>query len=1166
MRNLIVFIFLFSLQAHSNIFSQSRVNVDLKNAKIEDLIKIIESQTQLGFLYDEDYLKKTNPISLSAKDETVENILKVALEGTGLGFEIDHSTILIKPLPIEQTQPKKQEKKPIQGKITDIKGVGITGVSVLIKGTTSGVSSDVDGNYNLLIPDAGCVLVFSFVGMETQEIKVTNQVYLNVTLKDEISKLEDVVVTGYQTISRERATGSFSKLSTEIIETKRLNNLSNIIEGRVAGFSDGLLRGTTSMNGMTTPLYVIDGFPVENTRYTSTGSLTENLPDINLEDIESITVLKDAAATSIYGARAANGVVVIVTRKASKGKTNVSFSSTLTVSPYRYYTGNITDANDIIGLEKKWATGNPNLQATDGSAATYAKSLLTNAVLTSQGMQSILNYYAGNQSESAMNSQLNAFARMGYQYYRDVEEYAKRNMFYQQHNVSIGKATDQNNFTASITYKNNKFEDLYSKDESVGIDLRNSTEVAKWLTVDLGTYFNYKKGNSQTYDPLNPGFVYQPYNRLVDESGNPFVSTAKSRFSTSTLNAINNYGLYNMDITPLEELNRNLLQSKNFSNRSYVKLNFKIADWLKYNAMFQYEYGVDRADQLKNKESYAVRNMVNQMASLNSGTLVYNLPYGNVYNSVQQYSNAYNFRQQFDLNKTFADKHYLVVIAGTETRHSKLEYRSNTLYNYDPDILSFTPVNQSNLISSTGSILGGYYMTSSDFAAVRELINRFVSFYGNAGYTYDGKYTATGSLRWDRSNLWGTDSKYQNKPTWSAGASWNVSKEDFFHVSWIDMLKLRLSYGIGGNIAKDSAPYMTASYFPSNTVGGTYGYVRSRPNPQLSWEKTATTNIGVDFAVMKQRISGTIEWYNKKGSDLLANTQGIPTEGWGYSTYTINNGEMQNRGIELTLNSEIVKTKNFGWNATLLYGFNKNKVTYVNVKAPVYYLQLDYASAFPRIGTPYNSIYGYKWAGLSPTGLPQVFDSNGNALTYEPSDLESVENFGTTVPKHSGSFSTSFRYKNFDLSALFIYQLGHKIRNTQLPMLNNSYSGAAGGYITNISVTNKRINDRWQNPGDELKTDVPRTVWEYDSDFSYALYSIYSYANVNILDASNVRLSNLSLAYHIPANLLSKLKLQSVRLNFNVENLFMLAKSKDAKYMLGGYRTPNYVFGINVNF
>jgi TonB-linked SusC/RagA family outer membrane protein len=1155
-----------------------KFSLSLKDVTLKEALNQIEKVSGYSFIYNNSLVDINRQITIIVNNMSLEEILDKLFKKSSTTYQIADKQIILAPKDLQKNQVKEsgqkndsqsEKKSPslniVSGKVLDSENYPMPGASILIKGTNQGTFSKDDGTFSLSIPQDKQYLVFSFIGMKTQEIDVRNKNFITIKMKDNINSLADVVVTGYQSISRERATGSFSKLTAESIETQRLDNLNTLLEGRVAGFQDGLLRGTTSMNGMTTPLYVIDGFPVENTRFTSTGNQEEQLPDLNLEDIESITVLKDAAATSIYGARAANGVVVIVTKKAKKGKTNVSFSSTLTFSPYKYYTDNLTDAREIINMEREWADGNPILQATDGTASTNAASLLDNAVYSSQGIQSILNYYAGNISESEMNSRLNSLANMGYQYYNDIEKYAKRNPFDQQYNLSLGKSTDQNNFNASVTYRNNKYEDINSKAQSVGINMRNSTEISKWLTIDLGTYIYYKKGNEQSYDALNPGFSYQPYNRLINSDGSPFTSTAASRYNKSTLSNIDKYGLYSMDITPLDELKMNIKKSKNFSNRSYTKLNFKITDWLKYSVMFQYEYAVDRMNQLKNKESYAVRSLVNGMATISSsGKAQFNLPYGDFFYTREQFSNAYNFRQQVDFSKTFNERHQLTVIAGTEARHSKLEYKDNTLYGYDPDMLSFTPVDQNTLINTSG-ITGGN-MTSNDFAVKHESTRRFVSVYGNTGYTFDDKYTATGSLRWDRSDLWGTDNKYQNKPIWSLGASWNISKEKFFQTSWVDMLKLRFSYGIGGNIVKDAAPYMTAHYNTSSTVGGTYGYIQSRPNPELSWEKTTTANLGIDFSILFQRISGSLEIYNKLGTDLLANTMGIPTEGWGYSTYKINNGEMRNRGLEVTLNTAIIRHKNFGWNANLLYGYNKNKVTYVNVKAPVYYLQLDYSSAYPRIGTSYNSIYGYKWAGLSSSGLPQVYDAEGNAVTYNPANLDAIEDYGTTVPIHSGSLGTSFKYKNFELSMLFIYQLGHKIRNNMLPMLNNSYSWALGGYKTNIDVVNKRIKDRWKQPGDETKTNVPRVVYEYESDYSYDSYSIYSYADINILDASNIRLSNVSLAYQVPSAFCSRLRLQNVRLNFNVENIFTLTKSKDAKYLLGGFESPNYVCGISVNF
>lgn len=344
------------------------------------------------------------------------------------------------------------------------------------------------------------------------------------------------------------------------------------------------------------------------------------------------------------------------------------------------------------------------------------------------------------------------------------------------------------------------------------------------------------------------------------------------------------------------------------------------------------------------------------------------------------------------------------------------------------------------------------------------------------------------------------------------------------------------------------------------------GTINSRPNPSLSWEKTATTDLGLDFSVFKGRLNGSLEFYNKKGTNLLANTMGVPTEGWGYSTYNINNGEMTNKGLEVTLNGTIVKTNDFEWNASLIYGYNKNEVTYVNVKAPVYFLQLDYGSSYPWVGYSYNTIYGYKWAGLSSSGLPQVYDKNGMPVSTDPADLDAIVSCGSSVPVHNGSFGTSFGYKNFELSCQFVFKAGYKLRNSNIAALSSAYSSVLGGYIPLIGIVNKQITNSWKQPGDELKTDIPKVMYGYESDYSSDLYDIYRYADINVVDASNIRLSNISLSYRVPSSLAQKALLHNVRLNFNIENLYTFAANKDAKYMLGGYNSPNYVFGMNLNF
>lgn len=1160
------------MQAGVTYSQKNKISFNANNMTVAKVIEKIEYTTDYRFVYNVRFVDLNRIIDVNASNTSIENILSTIFKNTGTDYKVsgNHIILMAKKAPAEK--PVKVEADFIvKGRVTDEKGMPLVGAAISDNGSGRGVQTDFNGEYQIITVGSETTLAFAYLGYVRQEIKVEGRSLINVVLKEETFQLEGLVLTtGYQNITAEKSTGSFSNLKAKDFQEQRLSGLDKILEGRIVGYQDGKIRGTTSMTGSTVPLYVIDGFPVENTRLTPYNTLEENLPSLNLEDIETITVLKDAAASSIYGARAANGVVVITTKKAKAGKTTVSFSSNLTVTPYRNYTGNLTSSADIIGLERGWADGNPNLKTVN--ASTYSQSLLNNAVFTSLGMQTILNGYAGKTSMAEMNSRLDALGAQGYKYYDDVARYAKRDQYFMQHNLSLGKATETNTFNASLTYKNNQLEDRFSENETVGINLRNSTQINSWLSLDLGTYANFGKGDTQSYNPinaststLNAGYKHQPYNQLVNNDGTNFVSTAASRYNNFTLQSIQNYGLYNMDITPMDEFGRNLIESKNFLNRTYAKFNVKFSNAFTYNAMFQYEFGSDRASQLFSKDSYYVRSKVNGMVTIANNKAVYNLPYGDIIKETNQYSNAYNFRQQLNFNQTFAEKHDFSAIAGMEIRHSKQEYNDNTRYGYDAQTLGFAPVNQADLLKVYGTVFGGS-MSQNDFSLEKELQNRFVSVYGTGGYTYDRRYTLSGSIRWDRSNLWGTDSEYQNKPTWSTGAAWNINKESFFDAAWVDELKLRASYGIGGNIAKDSAPYLTAYYNSNSNVGGNQGTVNKRPNPELSWEKTTTTNIGLDFSLFKTRLSGTFDLYNKKGENLLASTQGIPTEGWGYSTYYINNGEMTNKGVEVTLRGTIVKTPSFSWDASVLYAYNKNEVDYVNVKAPVYYLQLDYPQAYPRVGNSFNTIYGYKWAGLSSTGIPQVYDASGTAVKYNPGQIDAIEDFGSTVPTHSGSFHTSVNYKNFSLSALFIYELGHKVRNTFLPMLNSNYNGAAGGYVTDITVVNNHIADRWMQPGDEAFTNVPRAVYEYDPEFSSDSRTIYSYADINILDASNVRLSNISLAYQMPSALIKKVNLDGIRFNLNAENVYTFAKSRDAKYLLNGFTSPSFVLGVNVNF
>ncbi|MCI1681149.1 MAG: SusC/RagA family TonB-linked outer membrane protein [Bacteroides sp.] len=1141
---------------------EKTISLSFHNEPLSSAFKKIEKASGYKILFAYDDVRSFTT-TCTIENSTAPNAVAQVIGKYPLNFTVKDEFISI----VSRKQPTmnqtSNQQRTITGMVVDEKKQPLIGVSITMPGNnTVGTISDENGHFSINLPNNVNTLKLSYIGMKSQIVTI-NRKNLIIVMEEDMNQLDDVIVTGYQTISKERATGSFVKVSETELEKKRLSSISTLLEGEVSGYTDGLIRGVSSMKGETAPLYVIDGFPVEDQTMDYQGVVSNKVPQLNMEDIESFTVLKDAAAASIYGARAANGVIVITTKKRARSeKAEISFSAVATWSPYKYYTGNLLNSSELINLEQEWALTNKLFQGT--GASEYAKSSLKYIAYQSAGIRSILNYYAGNTTESEMEANLSRLSGKGHNYYKQIEKYAKTDPLYQQYNMNITKTTDANSFKVSITYNKNQYEDKYTKDQSIGINLSNITKIKKWLSLEVGAYMNFKGEKQQTYSVTSPGYSIFPYDNLVNDDGSNYTAPSSLFINQNSLGIINDYGLYNLDITPMDELNRNIAKTNSMNLRSYARLNFTLLPVLKYAASFQYERGTSNYKQIKNKESYAVRSTVNNFATkLTDTSVTYNIPYGDMLVQRDQYRGSYNFRQQLDYSQTFAGVHNVTAILGTETRQNKITMHKHNEYGYDDQQLSYTKINESALSNVTG-VLGSSSLGNT--SGYYENLNRYVSFYGNGAYTWNDKYSFTASLRWDRSNLWGTSSKYQSKPIWSTGLGWIASHEEFIKaIKWINFLKVRLSRGITGNINPQYSPYTVATYSQNTNVGGTYGYVSTRPNKNLSWEKTTVTNLGIDFAILNSRVCGTIEYYNRYGERLLASTMGVPTEGYGYTTYALNNGKMRNRGIDISLTGDIITTRNFKWEAKATFNYNKNKITYVNVKAPVYYLQLDYPDAYPIIGNSYKELYAYDWAGLSSEGLPQVFDENGKKTSIQPTTLAAIKSYGSSTPVYSGSLGSTFSYKAFDLSFQFVYRGGYKMRSSNMPFLNYRYVSGIG-YVSDFSNLNGDIANRWRQSGDEAKTNIPRATFTEAGYPLTTLYSVYYYSSVNILKADNLRLTNVALSYRLPMDICRKFTCKGLRIQANIENPYMWAKSKQAKYQLGGYISPNYVLGIYLDF
>ncbi len=1139
-----ILILLLALLATSVSAFAQKYSATFNNATPTETVEILRKATGHDFVYQKSLLQENklkvnghfNEMSLSdLLDRTIVNQLNMSYKVTGNTITLNKAVV------------KDAPQGEVSGIIVDEMGEPLPGATVMIKGGNGqGTATDLNGHFSLKVNEPVNELRITYVGMKPLTIKAKAGSVIPIRMESAVGNLDEMVVTGYQNISKERAAGSFTKIEAKDLKSQTITSVDDMLEGHVAGYTDGRIRGITSMQGITSPLYVIDGFPIESTRVGyAGGSFSEYTPNVNVDDIESITVLKDAAATSIYGARAANGVVVITTKKAKAGKLNVSASATFSANPYKRVDTYRQDSKETIAEVRDWISQNPNFIG-DG-AVNYAQNMLKVSSNLSPHMKAIYQRYAGLISESQLNSMLDKWAAMGYNYYDEADKLQYRTATNQRYNLSVTSSTDRNSIVGSIAYNRSDFHLKDSWSQDLDISLRNTIKMTRWLDLDLGASVIYSSNSNPTYSLYNPGFTTAPYMSLYNEDGSKFVSKQEDRLDKSRLDAINKYGLYNEDIDPFDDMGRSTTSGSDLVTRLNARMIFSITDWLKFTTQFQYEFDYFQDKTYQDSNTYEVRNYINNFASSADGVNpTYNLPYGDIYHHNINDQRAYNFRNQLDFNKTFADVHQVTAIAGFEMRHNKTRYESNTYYGYDEQMLTWTTVDQNAIQSFANAIFGRPWISASDFASFRELTNRFISFYANAAYSYDDKYIVNGSIRTDRTNLYGTSSKYQGKPIWSVGAAWRIDREKFMQsVSWVNMIKLRASYGIGGNIAKNQWPYTVANYGTNTSpgVGGVSGNISSRPNPKLRWEKTTTVNVGVDFDLLNSKLNGSIEFYNKKGVDLLASSNGVSVEGQGFSTNTINNGEMTNRGVEIQLTGTPIRTRDWTWNIQAIYGYNHSNVDFVNIEAPVYFLQLDYPESFPRVGVPFTAMYGYKWAGLSEDGIPQVYDANGEIWSsMTPTNLEDIIYLGSYTPTYSGSLSTNLRYRNFVLSALALFEGGHKMR-----------------------CTNFTYNDRWHQPGDEAKTDVPRYV-SYENPDYYVDSSIYTRSSAVIKDASNWRIRNIALTYNLPQMICKKFFANEASVKFAVENVATFAKSKAVKYALNGYNHPNYVVSLYLNF
>lgn len=1048
-----------------------------------------------------------------------------------------------------------QETRTIRGRVTEAgTGEPLIGATVFISPDEKsaagyepqGTVTDYDGHYLFTLPKGVKKVIVSYIGFVNHTIHLapSTSTY-DVALAEDQSMLDEVVVTGYQKIERRKLTSAVQTIEADKITRVAVPSVDQMLSGQLAGVvinpSGGgpgsagqvRIRGTVSLSGNSEPLWVLDGIPLDGDQVPSDFNAQESIDQLrntsiaglNPSDIESITVLKDAAATAIYGARAANGVIVITSKRGHEGKVRINFSGDL------FYTGRpgasrlgLLSADQKVDLELALlADPLHTYNADKGDVARLISKAGMSDAYKKDGLSGLT---------PEVTRKINNLRTDGTDWFEEI--YAPT--LNQQYTLSLSGGSDKTKYYVSGgvymedgTTKGTSF-DRYNL--TTNLDFRITDKVTARLSIfgNHSTKKTYLSASSVT-NAQNYSRLVNPYLRLLDEKGkyiyDPDVTNTSDQvipFNYREEQSNTNYGL------------------KNQSLKSVFEVEYKPLSWMRLQTQLGLQFENNATEQFGDQESYFTRDFRNSF--IYKGKPI--LPEGGIIQNWNDRFFQYNWRNQVFLQKTFLEEHDIDFMAGMEMRRNTFTSIRSKGFGFDQKTLTTKPVFfPDGYSSATSSTLIPYQK--------RFVENAFLSFFSTASYTYGGRYTVFGSLRMDGSNLFGVDPKYRYLPLWSVSAAWNAKRESFLQdIKWLTNLKLRASYGLQGNIDKDTSPFVKGTWGNTNFFPGSpepIVSVTTPPNRNLRWEKTSTTNAGMDIGFF-DRINIGLDYYYRLSTDLIS-LKAIPREN-GFDFVTLNWGSVENRGWELTLNTVNISTKDWTWTMGFNLSQNKSKVLEYNVRDNQLTPSLE--------GYPVNALFAIPTAGVDPeTGVMRFRGQDGSTLSltefyklhegiwgdvqtgYKAEEFRNLfEYIGDRDPRFTGGLSTTLRYKNLDLSIFSNFFIDrttqirppydptkvHPGRNYTTAILERwtetNHSGTLPGILgSNVGNDDQKIAYRWIN--------------SYDSSGSYNLYDIW------FRRMSYWRISGIRLGYTLTPEILKSDIISSIRLNLEAKNPFVFS-------------------------
>ena len=1160
---------------HISALGHAQVTLNETDISLQRMLKKLESITGYDFLYDATLVANAGNVSLKVNNASLNATLGLCLRGKALAYSIIDRTVVIRPMP-EPPPVKPSALLPphiVRGKVVNEDGEPVSGVTVTVKGQTIATSTNDAGEFELTLSSGDAVLIFTSVNLERLEIPVSKRTSIEVPMKARIIYGQDVIIknvnTGYQSLPNERNAGSFSKPNEVIIRdransTNIMQRLDGLVPGLTVSFAQGarasstnrmmtgesnsnqyIIRGIGSVQGDRTPLFVVNGI------------IIDDISTLNANDVDEVTVLKDATAASIWGSRAANGVVVITTKKGgTRQKLKVTydaFYNMMGTPDYRYYP-RLSSSEFIRTAEQvfdpvafPWATVSLFGSTTSGI------SVSPHEVIQYNRFRGLISPQLAQQQLDSLGA-IDNTGQMGDLFYR------RQSLF--NNTVSISGGGNIHSFYGSFSYTGNQSSVPGERNDSYTMNVRNDFNISPRIRFFLITDLNHAVTSKKRSVSVDNRFV--PYQLFRDPSTGEGMDMSYLSFlvTDSVKRAFERQSGLDLSYAPSAELERGSTAFSSLQARLTGGASVKLARGFRYEGNFGFSLSNAGTSNFDAENSYLVRSGLvsfTQAAVAPSTVPTYLLPRsGGQYGRNDQDSRSWTVRNQFILDTSFSSrKHQLTLLVGQEAQERSGQSTSNTVLGYDPLLLTYQNVDFFTL-SQTGVAnpvaarnTGNRSVYSQPVFSQSESITRISSYYSNAGYTLSRRYSLNASWRLDESNLFGVDKSAQRKPVWSIGGKWNLAQEKFMQrFNDLSTLSLRLTYGITGNApspgsatSRDVLVVRSTSFAPGPGLG-----VSTYANRALTWERTENYNIGLDFGFLGRKISGTLDFYRRNTTDMIGQ---LPVNFLGGASSIVGNfGNMKNNGVELSLNTLNVSSPNFSWNTVLNLSYNRNTITRLQQLSAINDLSRLVQQTKYYAGYPALSIFAYNWAGLDNLGDPQIFLSDGTkykTATTNNIPLESALFMGTFQPLWNGAVLNFIRYKNFTISSSIIFNMGHVGRRD----VNDKFSGRMVPNRVTFSQSDypdlqtgnfhTDLLNRWMKPGDELVTDVPAYLTTNTARRNTAYYV---FGSQNVYNASFIKLRDITLSVGLPANITRKLHAEDVRFRMQLSNV-MLWRAND---------------------